>query len=392
MKKIKIIASLAFVIITLAISSCKKDPTNRSILAADPGAPALTVDKAMRQLDPNSTTDSALLFTWSKGQYGFDAMVSYSLECATTQEELGDNSKTAKVFTAVKTTFNLLSDATLFQFAKSAGIAPNDSADVYFRVKSFLTNNPSFKVLKSNVVKVNMKRLGIATPTTGELYLVGDADSIYKWSNPNPNVPNKLVKINDYKYGGVFYLQGGKEYLLLPACGFWDTKYCLVDGGKANAGAADGGIFTFKTAGGDNFPAPATSGWYKIELDFGTGSYSVTPMGAGVADYNLPKQLWAVGDATPQGWNNAPTDAQKATQINCNQFTYSQDFTDITKQAKFVSVNGQWQPQFGMVKDMPGKLGANFGAGSDPETIKPSVTGVQTLTLDFYNWTYQFNP
>jgi starch-binding outer membrane protein SusE/F len=385
MKKIQIIASLAFVIFTLAVSSCKKDATNRSILAADPGAPALTADKTMRQLDPNSTADSALLFTWSKGEYGFDADVSYALECATTQAELGENSKTAKVFPAIKTTMNLLNDATLFQFAKNAGLAPNDSADVYFRVKSYLTNNPSFKALKSNVVKVNMKRLGIVTPINGELFLTGNADSVFQWSNPNTNTPNKLVKISDYKYGGVFYLQGGKDYLILPISGGWDKKYCLPDGAKANAGAADGGAFTYKTAGGDNFPAPATTGWYKIELDFGTGTYSVLPFAN-----HVPQQLWAVGDATPQGWNNAPTDSQKAVRINCNQFTYTQNFDDIAKQVKFVSVNGQWQPQYGLGANA-GDIGFNLGSGNDPNTIKPIVTGVQTLMLDFYTFTYKFN-
>jgi starch-binding outer membrane protein SusE/F len=392
MKKIQIIASLAIVILTLAISSCKKDATNRSILAADPGAPALTVDKNMRELDPNSAADSSLLFSWTKADYGYEADLSYSIECATTAAELGEKSKTAASFAPVKTLFNVLNDATLFNFIKNAGIAPDESGDVYFRVKSFLTKNPTYKVLKSNVISVNMKRLSIVRPTTGELYLTGNADSIYKWTNPTDNIPNKLVKINDSKYGGVFYLVGGKEYLLLPASGIWDSKYCLVDGGKAKPGAGNAGTFTFKTSKGDNFPSPDSSGWYKIELDFATGDYAVTPAGKGVKGYNLPAQLWAVGDATPQGWNNAPTDAQKATQINCNQFTYTQDFTDITKQVKFVSINGQWQPQFGMVIDNPGKLGFNFGGPDDPATIKPSVTGVQTITLNFYDWTYQINP
>ncbi len=67
-------------------------------------------------------------------------------------------------------------------------------------------------------------------------------------------------------------LIGGKEYLLLPLNRDWAHKYAVAD--KSKTGLSGGGDFGFDL--NDNFPAPAASGTYKIQVNFATGKFALT--------------------------------------------------------------------------------------------------------------------
>jgi starch-binding outer membrane protein SusE/F len=379
----KILAIIA--VLAISLFACKKETTNRTLLAADPGAPALTLFKDSANVDPAKGADSAVTLTWTKPSYGFDAVVAYEVEMATTQAQLGQKSSTSFILPVENVNTIAFTNTQVLELLKAAGVAPNTSAVMYGRVASYLVNSPKRARLNSNVIAVNLKRLGVATPANNELFLVGDGDSLNKWDNPVIVPNNKLVRVNEFEYGGVFYLQGGKEFLILPKNGSWDEKYCLNDGDKSLPGIEEGGSFSYKTAGGDNFKTPATTGWYKIALNFGEGKFTITP-----SDF-VPSELWATGEAAPSNWTNMPPADQKATRLDCNTYTYKQTFVG-KKLMKFLSVNGQWQPQYGQkTGGAIGMLDANLGTGSDPDPIAtPDADGEYTVTVDFYNRTYSF--
>ncbi|MCW3111947.1 MAG: hypothetical protein JWR18_343 [Segetibacter sp.] len=113
-------------------------------------------------------------------------------------------------------------------------------------------------------------------PFTGKLpdklYIVGDATQ-GGWDNPVP-AAQQLTRLNSSQFEGTFQLNGGKEYLLLPVNGSWDHKYSVKD--KTITGLASGGEFGYDLP--SNFPAPATSGNYKIQVDFATSQFKVTKL------------------------------------------------------------------------------------------------------------------
>lgn len=59
--------------------------------------------------------------------------------------------------------------------------------------------------------------------------------------------------------------------MLLPLNGDWGHKYAVAD--KTVAGLSSGGDFGLDKS--DNIPGPATSGTYKITVNFQTGKFSV---------------------------------------------------------------------------------------------------------------------
>jgi starch-binding outer membrane protein SusE/F len=384
MKRIINLNIAALLLIATTIYGCKKAKEDRTILNADAGAPTLTSNSNKVNVDGALTGDSLLLLNWTKPDYGFDAKVVYQLQFATKQADLGTNSSTSFTMDApIDSLYQLISSNNIFPKLVALGIAPNDSVTMYVRVKSYILNNPKALPLNSNVLSFNAKRLGVVLPVNNELFFVGDADSMSNWANPaTDSIATRLVKISEFVYGGVFYLRSGKEYLIVPVNGSWESKYCLNDGKKTEPGIANGGKFLYRATGGDNFPSPATDGWYKIELNFATGDFAVTS-----ADV-VPMQLWAVGSGTPQGWNNGPTDAQKAVRLDCNTYTYTENFI-ANEMVKFVSTNGAWQPQYGK-GSADGIIGYNLGTGNDPDVIATGTGGNKTLVMDFYNYKYMF--
>ena len=105
------------------------------------------------------------------------------------------------------------------------------------------------------------------TPFTGtlpsNLYIVGDATA-GGWNNPVPVPSQQLVRLNSSQFELSLPLVGGKQYLLLPVNGDWSHKYAVAD--NSIAGLSAGGDFGYDF--GQNFPGPATSGTYKLSVNF----------------------------------------------------------------------------------------------------------------------------
>jgi hypothetical protein len=102
------------------------------------------------------------------------------------------------------------------------------------------------------------------------LFMVGDATP-GGWNNPVPAPAQQFTRLNSAEFELTLDLTGGKQYLLLPVNGSWDTKYSVQD--NTLSGLADGGSFGYNLP--QNFPGPTTDGTYKINVNFATSKFTV---------------------------------------------------------------------------------------------------------------------
>jgi len=177
------------------------------------------------------------------------------------------------------------------------GFAYDRAYNMDVRVISSYPNNN--ERLASNTLVINIKTYKIppkvVPPTSNKLFLVGSA-SASGWNNPVA-ASQQFTRVDSVTYQGTFYMNGGKQYVLLPVNGLWDFKYNVADGQVA--GLANGGSFG-ANLGNDNIPGPVATGTYTIKVDFQRGLFTVTK----VKQYGL---LYVPGDY--QGWTpaTAPT-------------------------------------------------------------------------------------
>jgi len=106
------------------------------------------------------------------------------------------------------------------------------------------------------------------TPYTGpklptDLFIVGSATP-GGWGNPVPVPSQQFTRLNSVQFELTLPISGGNEYLFLPVNGDWSHKYAVAD--NSIAGLSAGGFFGYDFS--SNFPGPAVSGNYKIEVNY----------------------------------------------------------------------------------------------------------------------------
>jgi hypothetical protein len=99
------------------------------------------------------------------------------------------------------------------------------------------------------------------------LFIVGDATP-GGWNNPVPVPSQQLTQLNSAVFEVTLAMTGGKQYLLLPVNGDWGHKYAVAD--NTIVGLSGGGDFGYDL--GQNFPAPAANGTYKLSVNFALGT------------------------------------------------------------------------------------------------------------------------
>lgn len=104
-------------------------------------------------------------------------------------------------------------------------------------------------------------------PLPSNLYIVGDATA-GGWTNPVPVPSQQFARVNMSEYEITIQLSSGGSYLFLPVNGDWSHKY----GGTSATG---GTILVDGAVPGSNTPGPASTGTYKINVNFLTNSYTV---------------------------------------------------------------------------------------------------------------------
>ncbi len=328
---------------------------------------------------PADSSKTALTLSWTNPKYATDsATAKYIVEI----DSSGRNFAKAvnRIITgSLSTSFTAKElNAILLGYGFSFGVA----YDMDIRVTSSYANNN--EQLKSNTVKVKMTPYKIppkvAPPASGRLFIVGSATA-GSWNNPVPVPTQELTKIDSVTYGGIFDLTGGNEYLILPVNGDWSHKFAVAD--KTVGGLSSGGSFGYDLS--DNIPGPATSGKYKIILDFQAGKFTVTPY----TDV-LPANLFLVGDASPGGWSNpVPVPSQQFTRVNSTQFELTVALNG-GKQYLFLPVNGDWSHKFAVADNTIASLktGGTFKYDASSNFPGPDASGNYKFVVNFINNSY----
>ena len=276
MKKISQLLYSALLLVAV-LSSCKKDE-NRVIFNKGTAPVLSSAGAATIPLTFADAAKEAISLKWTNPEYQFNTGissydVSYQVEIDTTGANFTNPDK--KVIGISKDLSLSLSQNDFNDYLlNQLKLAPGMSHNIEVRVKSYLTGNTG--LLYSNVLKFKATPYSIPPkidpPTTGQLFIVGDATN-GGWNNPVPMPAQQFAKKDPLHFEITVALTGGKEYLFLPLNGDWGHKYACKK--KADQSPA-GGDFGFDL--GDNFPGPAASGNYKIEVDFQRGKYTVTKM------------------------------------------------------------------------------------------------------------------
>jgi hypothetical protein len=276
----------------LLLASCKKDEAK--IYFTGGTAPVLTssVTTDSIPLHAADSTTTAAMFSWTNPNYQFNDGVSsmnvtYYLEFDT----VGANFTNPKMVTVsfssdLSTSFTESSLNSLI----NNGLQLQDSVQhqIQVRLESFLapitSASPQGAPLYSSTFNYKVTPYTIppkvTPPTTGELYIVGSATpggSAHGWDNPITNTPvnqQKFTKISSTEYKITLPLIGGGAYDLLPVNGSWSVKYNVVS--NSAAGLPTAGSFQYSTGPGQDVPGPAATGTYTIDVNFQTGTFSVT--------------------------------------------------------------------------------------------------------------------
>jgi len=275
--KNKLTIFLSFLLLFI-LASCKKE--ENKVYYEGGTAPALTSSKTGTIPLSFATKDQeAIKLSWSNPDYKFTTgvssqNVSYQLEIDTTGSNFSNPQRKVIAISndlSLSISQNDFNDYLLNQLVLKPGVSHN----VEMRITSFLTNNSV--PLYSNVLKFAVTPYAIPPkvdpPVSGKLFITGSATPKGWMAGGDAEVASqKFTQISPTLYRlDHITLTGGQSYLLIPAYGDWGAKYGFTGANNTNNVNGD----DFKANGGDIL-APATTGDYKIEVDFQRGKFTVT--------------------------------------------------------------------------------------------------------------------
>ena len=173
-------------------------------------------------------------------------------------------------------------------------LATGISHNIAVRVESYINSSsvPLYSNVFNYVVTPYAPPPKVTPPSTGELYLVGDAGTsavpaFTNWTNSAPGTGQQFTQISPTEYQITIAMGGGTpndnptggaindEFLFVPQIGSWTNKYQAPN----NAAEANGGAFIYNgspTTGGGNFYGATVAGNYLIDVNFQTGIYTIT--------------------------------------------------------------------------------------------------------------------
>ena len=319
-----------------------------------------------------TSTQHSNIFSWTAAFSGYSGTINYFIQ----YDSAGKNFVAPQEIAAGTALSKDFSQDEMNTTALSSGIAIGSTGKVEYRVKAVTAGNA---IAYSNVVNVNVTTF---SPVPPNLYIVGDATA-GGWNNPVPVPSQQFTKVDAYSFSTQQILQAGKSYLFLSVNGSWSPKY----GGATDGVSAPGTLLKDGAVPGSNTPAPATTGLYKIVVNFQTNTYTVTPVA-------VPTNLYIVGDATAGGWSNpVPVPDQQFTKIDSYTFGIITNLT-AGKSYLFLPVNGDWGSKYGGATDgvsAPGTL-LQDGAVPGSNTPAPSASGLYSIVVNFATNTYTVMP
>ena len=264
---------------SVIICSCKKDE-NKIYLEIGSTNPVLSssVNGVILPLSFAAKDNEALNLSWTNPNYKFTTGISsqdvfYQIEFDTAGANF-TNSKKQTISINKDLNKSILVSELNGYLLNQLQLSTGASHDIEIRIKSSLINEAA--ILYSNVLKYKVTPYAIppkiAPPASNTLYITGDATAKGWMNGGDAEVLNqKFTKISTTLYETTVALNGGKSYTFVPVYGNWDSKYSIAV--KNDPTTVFGGDFQI---GGEDILAPATSGIYKIQVDFQRGKFTIT--------------------------------------------------------------------------------------------------------------------
>lgn len=365
------------------IMSCKKEGALPSY--ATGVAPVLSSSKATIAATPADSSNNIVTISWSDPAYANNsASTKYVLEI----DSVGRNFAKAATVTVIGKLSKTFTGKEFNDILLGLGFNFNVAYGIDVRVTSSYANNNDMKVssilkLTATAYKVPPK---VALPTSNRLFIVGGATT-FNWTNSSTiDAAEEFNRVDETTWVGVFYLTAGGEYLVLPVKGDWSHKYSIKN--KFLTGVSDGGDFGYDL--NDNFPAPASTGWYKVTMDFQKGRF----MAEAYTGPSMPTDLYMVGDATPGSWDNPAVGSlggstnlppQALTRINSCVWEMPSIAITGSKEYLVLPVAGSWSNKYAVAnKSLPGlAAGGEFGYNLNDNFPGPATSGNYKVELNF---------
>ena len=270
-------------LLAMAFAGCTKD--EHRVYYEGGTAPVLTASSTAAQVLNRANADVlSVKLNWTNPDYVFTTGVSsqdvnYILQVDTTGANFGSPKLQEKSIPKELAVSLTVKDMNTF-FTKME-LAPSQAHNIDFRIKATLLNNSV--PLYSNVIKivytpyldfiVEPPGTAGAVYTDGNLWIVGDATP-NGWNNPLPapfDVSQKFTRVSVTKYELTVNFNATGGYKLIQIQGDWNLQYHAIDGTAKFSG-------DFKKENADpTFPSPG-AGLHKVEVNFGTGKYTVTKL------------------------------------------------------------------------------------------------------------------
>ena len=337
------------------ITSCKKDEV-KTVLGTNITVPVISAgvtNGSVAVLNKANQNDT-LKFIWSAAYFRFKASVTYTLQMDkkgnnfASAQSLGSPSSTvlASPYTLPMLTNDLNNKLLTFQANPEIPVA----TDVEFRVKA--TINDSVPAVYSPVISAKYTPYYIAI-VYPKLYVPGSYQvaSGYGTGNWSQTLNIYLASLkSDPTYEGFVYFAGADNTFKFSGQLDWNgTNY------------GDGGAGKLSTDGGAGNIGLATAGYYKINVNTATLTYSTL------------KTDWSI-----IGSVNAPYDWTSDLDLTYNQANKVWTVTANIKAGAFkFRANHAWTLAYGSLK-APGKLDQE-----NKNDINITADGNYTITLDF---------
>ena len=384
----KYIGLFIALILSLTFNYCKKDEVKTVYSGGT--APVLSSPASTLNLVPADSNSNVITFNWTDPAYTFsNGASSFTVVHSIDVDSNGKDFSKAKSIVVNNVLTTSVNGRTFNKILSDLGMT--DSSKNYslsVRVRSSLYHAST--ALTSNIINITVSPYSTEPapifPFPANLFLVGDA-TVGGWANPVPVPAQKFTNLGQFKYGGIFQLNGGLKYLFLPVNGDWGHKYALNAANNTNPAHRVEG--PFQPDAGPDIPGPTTTGLYKIIVDFVAGKYTVSPVTA-AADIP-PANLFLVGDATAGGWNNpVPVPSQQFTRVSSGAFEITVPLTGARKYL-FLPENGSWTHKYAIQNAAaPGvKLGGTFIYDSGQDIPSPDETATYKIQVEFMNKTYK---
>ena len=270
----------------IGMVACKKE--ENKVIYEGGKTPQLTGSTNAVRLEAGEEANLAIRFNWTNPEYKFTTgpssqNVSYKLEI-----DIADSNFTRSKRYIATISSDLSKSFTVGELNGILGntmelqLDPRRSYTMAARVTASI--NEAVKLV-SNVVTFTARPFPpppkVDVPFNDEIWLVGGA-SAGNWNLPKDMSPavaanQKFIRRSRTQYDLTIDLNASNGYLILPAFGSWDNKYCLADGlsDSERAALSGGGDFLYKQGGGSDFMSPTPGGTFKISLDFQLGKFTV---------------------------------------------------------------------------------------------------------------------